>query len=127
VNIGIGTVSPLPAEKLPLVRITAEVARDAVLAMLRDTGWPADATALHDGDCVFLGWLEQYPMSMAPIPPPPSAVYLVRLVPPEGSGVPDTWVMVDATTSEVRSALGMQDLGSECDDRGSSAMPWTVK
>lgn len=114
VNIGNGTVSPLQADKLPLVRITAEVARDAVLALQRDSGWPADMTLLRDGHCVFLGWLEQYPMSMAPVPPPPSAVYLVRLVSTEGPGVPDTWVMVDATTSEVRSALGVQNLGSEC-------------
>jgi len=44
-------------------------------------------------------------MSFSPVPPPPSAVYVVRLV-GELDATNEVWVMVEATTGEIRSAFG---------------------
>jgi hypothetical protein len=111
----------LPDDKVLLVRVTPEVARATVLASQRDSGSPADVASLRDGDCVFVAWLQDYPMSMAPVPPPPSAVYLVRLIPTAASRGSETWVMVDATTGELGSATGMPNLGSQCEVGAPSA------
>lgn len=109
---------PLPADKLPLVRITAKVAAGNVLAYERETGWPDFEIAWRNGDCTFVAWYVPGPMSMAPVPPPPSAVYLVRLVADDAWATGElqvTWVMVDATTGDVRSAFG-SGLISGCAD-----------
>src|SRR5215213_401534 len=99
-----GTVEPLPPDKASLVRVTADVAASTVLTKERDTGWPDPDIAWQSGGCVLVGWFEGRPMSYSPDPGPPSAVYLVRLANSLTRDV--TWVMVDATTGELRSAIG---------------------
>ena len=54
---------------------------------------------------MLVAWYERHPMSRAPVPPDPSAVYLVRLV-DERDGSRVTWVMVEATTGELGAAFG---------------------
>lgn len=103
VEIGIGTLSRLPADKVALVRITPDAAAATVLTHERETGWPDEDIDWEDGQCVIVAWLERHPMSFAPDPGPPSAMYLVRLV-ADGSRV--TWVMVDATSGELGAAIG---------------------
>jgi hypothetical protein len=103
VEIGIGTVRPLPPDKSALVRTTAEAAAMTVLTNEFETGWPDDEIAWMDGKCVLLGWLERYPMSFDPRPAP-SAVFMVRLV--DGAQARATWVLVDATTGEESTSIG---------------------
>jgi hypothetical protein len=99
------TLSPLPPEKLALVRTTETDARLTVLEHERATGWPDEEVDYRDGGCVLLAWFEGHPMSYAPNPPPPSAVYIVRLT-DEANVEPDIWVIVDATTGELSSTFG---------------------
>jgi hypothetical protein len=105
VNIGTGTLGPMPADKVPLVRLTAAEAQATVLAHERETGWPDPGIAWKGGGCVLLAWYERRPMSMAPVPPPPSAVYVVRVV-SELDATKELWVMVEATTGELGAAFG---------------------
>ena len=105
VEIGVGTLGPLPADKIPLVRLSAAEANATVLARERETGWPDLDIAWKGGGCVLLAWYERRPMSFSPVPPPPSAVYVVRLV-GELDATNEVWVMVEATTGEIRSAFG---------------------
>jgi hypothetical protein len=105
VETGVGTLGPLPAERLPLVRITAAAAANTVLAHEHETGWPDLDIAWKDGGCMFVAWYVRHPMSMAPVPPPPSPVYVVRLV-GVADALQETWVIVDATTGELGAAGG---------------------
>jgi hypothetical protein len=105
VGLFAGTLSPLTAEHLPLVAVTADAAAGTVLAHERDIGWPDLDVAWTDGGCVLLAWYERHPMSRAPNPDPPSAVYVVRLV-DERDAARETWVMVEASTGELGSVFG---------------------
>jgi hypothetical protein len=109
---GVGTLSPLLPDQLPLVRITAQVATKTVLTNKQETGWPDLDIAWKDGGCTLLAWYVRHPMSYAPNPPPPSAVYLVQLV-DQIDASRSTWVMVDATTGELGSA-GYGASSSDC-------------
>jgi hypothetical protein len=105
-------LSVLPPDKAWLVRVSPAGAATTVLMHERATGWPDLDIEWKDGRCVLLAWLERHPMSRAPDPGPPSAVYLVRLV--DGGGSRETWVMVDATSGELGSAIG-DPLKGACD------------
>ena len=111
-EIGAGTLRPLLPDQLPLVRITEAAAARTVLDTKEATGWPDHDIAWQDGGCVLLAWYVRHPMSYAPNPPPPSAVFVVRLV-NKVDRSQQTWVMVDATTGEVRSA-GSGPSSSDC-------------
>lgn len=111
VHLGNGTLSPLPADKVSLVRVTAVAAATTVLAQERETGWPDDDIAWRDGGCVLTAWFQPEPMSFNPHPGPPYAVYLVRLVDLAATGRV-RWVMVNAETGELGGALGGQPI--EC-------------
>jgi len=112
VEIGIGTLSQLPLDKVSLVRVTPDAAATTVHTHERETGWPDLDIDWEDGQCVLVAWLERHPMSRAPDPGPPSVVYLVRLMDSAGSRV--TWVMVDATSGELGAAIG-DPLKAGCD------------
>lgn len=75
-----------------------------MLAHERETGWPDNDVVWRDGGCVLVAWFEGHPMSRAPDPGPPSAVYLVRLIDNRATRV--TWVIVDATTGDLGAAIG---------------------
>ena len=113
VKVVTGTLSPLPVEKLSLVRITAEAAAKVVLDHERETGWPDLDVAWKDGGCVLLAWFERQPMSHMPVPPDPSAVYVVRLI-GEQDASRVTWVMVEATSGELGAAFGGPGAGDGC-------------
>jgi hypothetical protein len=112
VETAAGSLLPLLADQLPLVRITSADALGAVLAREQQTGWPDLDIAFKSGGCVLVAWYVRHPMSMAPSPPAPSPVYVVRLV-GEGDPSQETWVMVDATTGEEGAAFGGPSI-SDC-------------
>lgn len=111
VEIGNGTLSQIPPDKISLVRITAEAAAVAVLNHEHETGWPDLDIDWTDGHCVLLAWLERHPMSFDP-DPGSSAVYMVRLI--DGSRSRVNWVLVDASTGEVSTSIGAP-LKAGCD------------
>jgi pimeloyl-ACP methyl ester carboxylesterase len=102
-----GTLSPLPPDKVALVRVSEGAAASTVLAQERETGWPDEDIAWRDGGCVLIAWFQPEPMSFNPDPGPPYAVYLVRLVDLAATGRV-TWVMVNAETGELDAALSGQ-------------------
>ena len=85
------------------IQVTAADASNAVIATKQTTGWPDVDIAWKDGDCVLLAWYRPLPASYDPDPGPPFAVYLVRLVDGADTTI-GTWVTVDATTGEIKSA-----------------------
>jgi hypothetical protein len=101
---GDGTLRALLPDQLLLVRVTAADASRTVLDHEKHTGWPDLDIPWRDGGCVFVAWYVRRPMSMAPNPPSPSPVYLVRLV-GEVDASKETWVLVDATTGELGAAF----------------------
>jgi hypothetical protein len=105
VETAAGTLLPLLADQVPLVRITSADALDTVLVHEQQTGWPDLDIAWKSGGCAFVAWRVQHPMSMAPDPPAPSPVDVIRLV-GEVDPSQETWVMVDATTGEEGPAFG---------------------
>lgn len=109
---GAGTLRPLLPDQLSLVRVTAAAAAHTVLANKEATGWPEVDIAWQDGGCVLLAWYVRHPMSYAPNPPPPSAVFVVRLV-SKVDRSRQTWVIVDATTGEL-GAAGSGPSNSDC-------------
>jgi hypothetical protein len=108
-----GTLSPLPVEKLALVRIPPEAAANVVLDHERETGWPDPDVTWKEGGCVLLAWFERQPMSRMPVPPEPSAVYVVRLVGQEDASRV-TWMMVEASTGELGASFGGPAAGDWC-------------
>jgi hypothetical protein len=114
VELGNGTLGPVPADQVFQIRSTAADAAKTVLGNERETGWPDPDIAWQDGGCVRLRWYEPRPMSFSPDPGPPYSVYLVRLVDQTGAaGI--SWVMVDARTGELGAAIG-DALKSGCAD-----------
>ena len=108
-----GSLSPLPPENVALLETSAEAARNVVVEHAQQDGWP-EGGPWADGDCVLTAWYERRPMSYAPNPPAPSAVYVVRLIGRDDPGR-TAWVMVEAATGELASSFGgpVGDLCSE--------------
>jgi hypothetical protein len=123
VELGTGTLGPVPADRMFLVRATSADAAHTVLAHERETGWPDPDIAWQDGRCVRLAWYEPRPMSFSPDPGPPYPVYLVWLVDQAGTaGV--MWVMVDGRTGELGAAIG-DPLKSGCADEARPRVTFT--
>jgi hypothetical protein len=104
VEIVTGSLGPVPADKVGLVRISDAEATKTVLDNERETGWPDPDIAWQDGRCARLAWFEPHAMSYDPDPGPPYPVYLVRLVDPTGAAI--TWVMVNARTGDLGASIG---------------------
>jgi hypothetical protein len=110
VHIFGGTLSPPAPHQLLEVRTSANDALATVLQHENDTGWPDIETDFEDGGCVLVAWLEPAPVSHNPDPGPPYPVFLVRLG-DAATRTKVTWVMVDARTGRLGSALTGPSIG----------------